>query len=287
MVTVGYFFGSLSFGVGSHTSSTGAAYVAKLSCLPVIYGGSSFCIQGVSTGADYSWFIDLDNDGVIDVSQPPEPVQFTATGIASGQDASALASAFVTSINSNSMSFPAGITATLASSPGCFAIQAAPRCYGGAEPGAPCDVHADCTGGGVCITPVPVLYVGPPGNPTSCKVTSSGCTYNPLILLANSTSGVTPDPTLEIQLGQNAPNPFVPRTRIPFRLAQASQVVVEILDVSGRRIRVLADKPYEPGEWTVDWDGSDESGVRLSAGTYFYRLVVNGKAMARKMILLP
>jgi hypothetical protein len=137
------------------------------------------------------------------------------------------------------------------------------------------------------MTPVPVLYVGPPGNPTFCKVTASGCTYNPTIFQVTPTSGVTPTPRSEIRLGQNAPNPFVPRTSIPFSVAEAGHVVVEVFDVSGRHLRVLADKTYAPGEWAVDWDGRDESGVRLSPGTYFYRLVVNGRAMGRKMILLP
>jgi hypothetical protein len=132
-----------------------------------------------------------------------------------------------------------------------------------------------------------VLYVGPPGNPTFCKVTANGCTYNPTIFQVTPTSGLTPDPTSEIRLGQNAPNPFVPRTRIPFSVAEPSHVVVEVFDVSGRRLCVLANRVYLPGEWTVDWDGRDESGARLPAGAYFYRLVVNGRAMTRKMILLP
>jgi len=252
---------------------------------PTIAQGSGYCIQGISTGTDYSWFIDLDGDGIIDIT-PPEPFESSVTGIPSGQNAAALAIAFVTSINNNSISLAANVSAAI-TSPGCFTIQADPRCYGGTSPGAPCTLNAHCPGGGVCIHPIPMLYVGPPGNPTSCKVSPNGCSYNPMIFQVSPTSGVNSNPESKVRLGQNAPNPFVPKTKIPFTVMEHSHVIVEVFDVAGRRLRVLANEAYEPGEWAVDWDGRDESGVRLPAGTYFYRLVMNGKAMARKMILLP
>ncbi len=71
---------------------------------------------------------------------------------------------------------------------------------------------------------------------------------------------------------QNFPNPFNPSTTIEFRLEQASNVRVEIVDLLGRTLRVLADGEHAAGAHTVVWDAVDAAGTALPSGMYMCRM---------------
>ncbi len=75
---------------------------------------------------------------------------------------------------------------------------------------------------------------------------------------------------VEFSLGQNYPNPCNPSTRIPFSLPQRSTVTLEVHDLIGRRIAVLAqNETKNAGNYEVEFDGS-----YLSGGVYFYTLSI-------------
>jgi DNA-binding beta-propeller fold protein YncE len=69
-----------------------------------------------------------------------------------------------------------------------------------------------------------------------------------------------------------APNPFGTNTALMFRLAQATRVEVDILDVSGRRVRRVTSARLEQGVRRVTWDGRDEAGAAVPAGVYLARV---------------
>ena len=89
-------------------------------------------------------------------------------------------------------------------------------------------------------------------------------------------------------LGGAKPNPFHSRTAVSFRLNAAAEVQIEIRDVGGRLVRRLVRRHAGPGEEQVEWDGKDDSGRALAAGTYFLGLVMDGRALSsgRKAVLL-
>ena len=87
-------------------------------------------------------------------------------------------------------------------------------------------------------------------------------------------------------LGQNHPNPFNPKTTIRFSLPDAGQARLFVFDVNGRQVATLIDEHLEAGEHTVDWNGRDDAGVRVSSGVYFYRLDAPDHTQTRKMLLL-
>jgi uncharacterized protein (DUF1501 family) len=72
-------------------------------------------------------------------------------------------------------------------------------------------------------------------------------------------------------LGQNYPNPFHPRTRIPF-VSAGGRVLISVLDELGREVGRAADATYGAGAHTVDFDaGNLPSGLyycRMQSGTY-------------------
>jgi hypothetical protein len=91
---------------------------------------------------------------------------------------------------------------------------------------------------------------------------------------------------LSFSLSQNQPNPFSPNTRIDFAIPTKGNVDLAVYDVAGRLVRMLASGAREAGRYSVQWDGKDNGGARVSAGVYFYRLTSQGESLTRKMTVL-
>ncbi len=80
---------------------------------------------------------------------------------------------------------------------------------------------------------------------------------------------------------QNYPNPFNPKTTISYSLSERSKVTVQVINLLGEVIRILLDKEQSPGNYTLEFDGSN-----LSSGAYFYKISTLNKVEVRKMIYL-
>jgi hypothetical protein len=82
------------------------------------------------------------------------------------------------------------------------------------------------------------------------------------------------------------PNPFNPRTTITFTLARDERVKVGIYDLTGRLVRVLADRARTSGDHSLAWNGVDGSGREAPTGSYVVRLETGSYAEARKISLI-
>jgi len=91
---------------------------------------------------------------------------------------------------------------------------------------------------------------------------------------------------MPMNLAQNVPNPFNPKTTISFELARSGMVLLEVFETSGRRVRTLAQGVRVPGAYEVTWDGKDDLGKDLPSGMYLYTLRTNEGTVSRKMMLL-
>ena len=87
-------------------------------------------------------------------------------------------------------------------------------------------------------------------------------------------------------LGQNYPNPFNPSTIIPYQLPSATHVRLEVFNLLGQRIATLVDAERAAGAHTAQWDGTDAAGRAVGAGVYIYRLLIDGQAASRRMVLI-
>ncbi len=90
----------------------------------------------------------------------------------------------------------------------------------------------------------------------------------------------------DFALGQNYPNPFNPTTVIKFALPRASDVRIELFDITGRLVRTLANAPMAAGTHSVTFDGRSSSGNQLATGVYFYRLQADSFVATKKMLLM-
>jgi hypothetical protein len=93
-------------------------------------------------------------------------------------------------------------------------------------------------------------------------------------------------PEKKLSLSQNYPNPFNPATEISYYLPEKCRVVLEIFDISGRRVVKLVDRVQDRGEKSVRWEGRTGAGEKVSSGVYFCRLRAGKKVFSMKMILL-
>jgi hypothetical protein len=86
----------------------------------------------------------------------------------------------------------------------------------------------------------------------------------------------------------NFPNPFNPTTTITFNLTaeDVKNVKIEIYNLKGQKVKQLVNETLSAGQYSIVWNGDDESGKSVSSGLYFYKLNVNGKTKAVKKCLL-
>ena len=87
-------------------------------------------------------------------------------------------------------------------------------------------------------------------------------------------------------LYQSRPNPFRSSATIRFNLAQAGHVDMTIYDVTGRTVKTLVNGDLKAGENSIVWDGTDNSGSRVSGGIFWTQMSTNGFTSSKKMVVL-
>ncbi len=91
----------------------------------------------------------------------------------------------------------------------------------------------------------------------------------------------------EFELHQNYPNPFNPETTISFSLLKSEKVTLEIFNSLGQKVRTLiSNQIKQAGRNVVKYDGMNDSGLKLSSGTYIYRLRAGSFSKSKRMIIL-
>jgi hypothetical protein len=81
------------------------------------------------------------------------------------------------------------------------------------------------------------------------------------------------------------PNPFNPTTLLSFSLPQAGPVRLQIMDVQGRLVRTVWSGTLPAGPHQLRWDGKDDGGRGVAAGTYLARLHAADRTATTKLML--
>jgi len=96
-------------------------------------------------------------------------------------------------------------------------------------------------------------------------------------------------PALDLLSGLHAaPNPFNPRTDIRFSVggSATTSALVDIHDVSGRRVRTIHTGMLAPGAQSLSWDGRGDNGNAVAAGVYLARVRVGDDQQIVKLSLV-
>jgi len=110
------------------------------------------------------------------------------------------------------------------------------------------------------------------GNITPCRQKYSAIRFE---------SGEPTDPPEVMQLLGNYPNPFTGETTISFSLTTnlPAKAEIEIYNIRGQKVDEIA---ISKEQTSVNWQRSNHAN-----GVYLYKLIVDGKAIdTKKMILL-
>ncbi|NOY77871.1 MAG: T9SS type A sorting domain-containing protein [Calditrichaeota bacterium] len=90
----------------------------------------------------------------------------------------------------------------------------------------------------------------------------------------------------EFSLDQNYPNPFNPVTSIHYTLPKSGQVSLVVYNEMGQQVKTLINKKQAAGTYVVSWQGTNDLGMAVPSGIYFYRLKTQSGTQVRKMLLL-
>ncbi len=74
------------------------------------------------------------------------------------------------------------------------------------------------------------------------------------------------------RLERNYPNPFNPTTTIAFTLPHTSRITLYVYDILGRKVKALVDERKPAGRYTVQWNGTNDTGQPVASGVYLYQL---------------
>ncbi|MFC1574097.1 SBBP repeat-containing protein, partial [Candidatus Latescibacterota bacterium] len=89
-------------------------------------------------------------------------------------------------------------------------------------------------------------------------------------------------------LDNNYPNPFNPSTTISYAIpaGTSEHVSLKVYDLRGALVRTIVNEIGNPGTHSVVWDGTDESGNRVSSGVYIYQLKAGKFTGTKRMLFI-
>lgn len=79
------------------------------------------------------------------------------------------------------------------------------------------------------------------------------------------------------------PNPFNEATMFEVKLSTASQVKIEILDITGKKVAELTNTMFASGTHQFNWNGTNAAGNAVSSGLYFCRIATGDQVQTLKI----
>ncbi len=86
--------------------------------------------------------------------------------------------------------------------------------------------------------------------------------------------------------GGASPNPFNPDVTLSFSIRERQDVEITVFNIRGQRVKTLARGEYEPGSYSVVWQGRNENNQAVGSGVYFYRITAGKESITGKMLML-
>jgi flagellar hook assembly protein FlgD len=59
-----------------------------------------------------------------------------------------------------------------------------------------------------------------------------------------------------------------------------------VYDMLGNKIKTIVNEKRSAGTYDVQWDGTNEMGVAVSSGVYFYKLSTDNHVATKKMMFI-
>jgi tetratricopeptide (TPR) repeat protein len=82
------------------------------------------------------------------------------------------------------------------------------------------------------------------------------------------------------------PNPFNPTTIIHYAIPEAQKVKITIYDITGKEVKALVNDVKPAGYYTVEWNSTNNYGLSVASGVYFYDMRTEQFSKTGKMLLV-
>lgn len=82
------------------------------------------------------------------------------------------------------------------------------------------------------------------------------------------------------------PNPFNPSVTISFTLEEPTLTEVVIYNIFGEKVKTINQSYHDAGQYRYQWNGDNETGSPVSAGTYFSVIKTDQQRVSQKIIFL-
>lgn len=107
-------------------------------------------------------------------------------------------------------------------------------------------------------------------------------------LVAETLLEFAPGSPAEHVLNPPHPNPIRrgETTRVAFTVPRSESARLDVLDPAGRLVRTLALGTTGPGTVLVDWDGTNDRGLKVAAGVYVLHLMSGDFSATRRLVVL-
>ena len=90
----------------------------------------------------------------------------------------------------------------------------------------------------------------------------------------------------DFSVSPNFPNPFNAETTIELLLPEGQDVVIEIYDIHGSKVRTLLDAWKDTGRHRISWNGEDDYGTLVSSGVYLIQVETGVWKIVEKVTML-
>ncbi len=146
--------------------------------------------------------------------------------------------------------------------------------------------HTELTGQGTTSSPSQYIYTdknASAGMNYIYRLTEASITGTINIIGTTSVNETVPVST---QLFTAYPNPFNPTTTLKYNLAKDNHITMTVYDVLGRQIKQLINQKQPAGEYSVQWNGSTDSGQLTPSGTYLIQMNTGNTTHSQKVLFI-
>ncbi len=146
--------------------------------------------------------------------------------------------------------------------------------------------HTELTGQGTTSSPFKYIFTD--------KNVSAGVNYIYRLSKVSTTGTINSIGTTSVnetvpvftQLFSAYPNPFNPSTTLKYNLAKENHITMLVYDVLGRQVKQLINQKQPAGEYSVQWNGSTDSGQLAPSGTYLIRMNAGNTTHLQKVLFI-
>lgn len=110
--------------------------------------------------------------------------------------------------------------------------------------------------------------------------------FGPIMATVQTGDNDTPDAPLGTRLNAPYPNPFNPSLTVSFDMVKADNVQIYIYNAKGQLIRTLLNAAKNTGYHRVVWDGKTDSGVAVTTGMYYVKMVSDKYKATHKVMMM-